>query len=258
MVDIVSPPTNVLTDVVSKFADLQRQVAQAQLDREKAKEELENNSNLKGPSGDVIEYQKSVNKSSSDLKFFSTDIGVLVKDTSRLNVVSNLAEGDKVDFLKFRATGRGDARLGVVGDEGVRVQLMSQTGMVLADSNKSAGSSHEAYNRLLEGKYELRPGEYTLRVTRDPDVTAAKGEGEAEGGLNYALQVRMGDYKQDYDTVAKQPAPGDDPFAPTGSVLELQNMLLTGQSFFSSYQFGQSGTEKLMGSLSGGLINTVV
>lgn len=242
MVDVSS----VATDAIVKFAEMQRKLTQTTNTMKAEKEKLAKNANLKGPSGDVQEFQKTNNKSASALKFFATDIGLLVKDQSRLNVISTLAEGDKADFYKFRITGRGDAYLGRIGDDGARIQLMSQNGTVIADSNKDAGSAKERFDKLAKGELQLDPGQYHLRVSRDdPKDTKTK--------LNYALQVRMGDYKQDFDTVAKQPKSGDDPFAPTAAVQELQSMLTTSSSFLQNLQYGQSGSDKLMGNMFNGL-----
>lgn len=242
MVDSVP---NAGISVLSQFADIQKKVNEAVANVRKEKEELAKNPNLKGPSGPVQEFQKTNNKSSSNLKFFATDIGLLVKDTTRLNVISTLAAGDTADFYKFRSTGRGDAFLGRVGDEGVRVQLMSKTGMVVADSNKDAGEAFARYGKLTQGKLELAPGEYHLRVTRDKGV-------EAKEKLNFALQLRMGDYKQDYDTVVKQPKAGDDPFRPSAGVQELQSMLNQSAAFLNNLQIGRSGSDKLLGSMFSG------
>ena len=251
MVDtITSPGANIL----GQFADIQKSINEAINKAREEREAAASNENLQGPSGDVVEYQKNVNKSSSNLKAFATDVGILVKDTSRLNVIGKLASGDDVDYYKFRNTGTGEAFLGRVGDEGVRVQLINSTGMVIADSNKDSGEALERYDQLTQGKLELQPGELHLRVSRDPDFEPAEtGDSEGSGGLNFALQLRMGDYSQDYDTVVNQPDPADDPFAPSATAQGVSSMLNEGYAFFSSYSFGRSGTEKLMGNLFSGV-----
>ncbi len=233
------------SSVLGQFADIQRKINEQINQKAKEKEELEKNDNLKGPSGDVMEYEKSVNKSSSDLKFFATDVGLLVADTTRLNVISSMAEGDNTDYFKFRVTGEGDAYLGSVGGEDFRIQLISNSGTVVADSDPESGSAFERYGELTGGKLSLSSGEYHLKVTRGEDAPKDK--------LNYALQLRMGDYKQDYDSIVQQPAPGDDPFAPTAGSLELQSMLTSGSSFLTNYQFGRSGSDKLMGAVFDGI-----
>jgi|GEM_PF-1237002 len=232
--------------VLAQMAALQKNIAEASAKAEEERIARENNANLKGPTGAVQEYQKSNNKSSSNLQAFATDIGILVKNTTRLNVVSTLAANDKVDFFKFRATGTGNAALGMIGDQGLRVQLMSQNGTVIADSDKDSGEAKARYDKLREGSLELKGGQYTLRVTREKGVSD-------KDKLNYGVQLRMGDYKQDYDTVAKQPKAGDSPYQLPQNVQTLSGMLNDSVSFLSSYQFGQSASDKLTGAVFDGV-----
>lgn len=193
--------------------------------------------------GEVKTYEKSVKKSALTTTGGATDIGVLAKNTTRLNVASTLAADDKVDFYKFKVTTKGEATLGQVGDDGVRVQLMNRLGTVLADSDPKAGDDYDSFKKLQTGKLSLDKGDYTLRVTRD------KGE-SAKDSKNYAMQLVMGNYSKDYDTVAKQPAKGD-----TGLTLSTgQQATLDGLnqaiSSMNSIPTGQTGTQKLMGSFS--------
>lgn len=174
----------------------------------------------------VQEFQKQANKSSSNLQGQATDIGILAKNVTRLNVVSNLAANDKVDFYRFRVTGRGEATLGQIGDEGLRVQLMTRLGTVIADSNPESGKDYEKFKSLQSGELTLDRGEHSIRVTRE------KGESEKET-KNYALQLQMGGYTQDYDTAAQQ------------AMLSGLNDAITS---LSSISYGQSGTDKLLGS----------
>lgn len=151
--------------------------------------------------GKVEEFQQDVKKSSYNHSAFSTNIGVLIKDTSRLNVMSSLAANDPADFYKMKVTNDGDLTLGQVGDAGVRFQLMDKTGNVLADSDEKAGDAHEAYKKLQNGAFAATKGDYTVRVSR------ATGEKPTEV-KNYAFQFTQGAYSKDYDTIARQPATG--------------------------------------------------
>lgn len=191
----------------------------------------------------VTTYEKTVNKSSMTTAGYATDIGVLAKNTTRLNVVSNLAAKDSVDFYKFKVVSKGEVTLGQVGDEGLRVQLMSKLGVVIADSNADQGSKHEAFRKLQTGELSLDRGDYTLRVTREKDVPASESK-------NYAFQLVQGTYTKDYDTVAKQPKAGDSPF----QMSEAQQAMLSGLNSalqnLQSIPTGQTGTQKLMGSFS--------
>ncbi|WP_298379603.1 hypothetical protein [Azospirillum sp.] len=195
------------------------------------------------PAAEVKSYEKQVRKSSSDSRMFATDIGVLSKNVSRLNVVGTLAPNDPVDFYKFRVTSKGEATMGQIGDQGVQVQLMSKTGQVVADSNKNAGKAYESFRSLQRGQLSLDQGDYTVRVTRD------KGE-SAKDPKNYAIQFSMGGYSQDYDTVAKAPRKGDSPFQMTQAQQQMMDGLNSAISSMNSIPTGQTGTQKLMGSFS--------
>ncbi len=189
----------------------------------------------------VQEFQKQVNKSSSNLQGQATDMGILAKNVTRLNVVSNLAANDKVDFYKFRVTSKGEATLGQVGDDGLRVQLMSRLGTVIADSNPDSGKDYEKFQKLQTGELTLDRGDYSIRVTRE------KGESEKET-KNYALQLQMGGYTQDYDTVAKQPDKSSNPYQMSTAQQTMLSGLNDAITSLSSISYGQTGTEKLLGS----------
>ncbi|MBP2228614.1 hypothetical protein J2847_001905 [Azospirillum agricola] len=175
-----------------------------------------------GAAGKVQEYEQTVKKSSYNTAPFASNIGTLVKDTSRLNVFSSLAANDPADFYKFQVTSKGEVTVGTVGDAGVRIQLMDRQGKVIADSNKDAGSTYDAFKKMQSGSLSLDKGDYTLRVARDTDVPLKEDK-------SYGVQLRMGSYSKDYDTIAKQPAKGDNPF---GGNTKLQNLaaLLNGGS----------------------------
>ncbi|PWC33827.1 hypothetical protein [Azospirillum sp. TSO35-2] len=174
-----------------------------------------------GATGKVQEYEQSVNKSAMNAAPFATNIGTLVKDTSRLNVFSSLASNDPADFYKFSVTSAGAVTLGTVGDSGVRLQLMDRGGKIVADSNKDAGASYDAFQKLKSGQMSLDKGDYTLRVARDKDVPVKDSK-------SYGVQLRMGNYSKDYDTIAKQPAKGDNPFGNNTKLQGLASILGAG------------------------------
>lgn len=193
--------------------------------------------------GDVKEFSKTVKKSALTTTAGATDIGVISKNTTRLNVASTLAANDKVDFYKFKVVTKGELTMGQVGDDGVHVQLMNRLGRVMADSDPKSGDNYAAFKKLQAGNLTVDKGDYTLRVTRD------KGQSDKDP-KNYAMQLVMGNYSQDYDTVAQQPAKGD-----TGLSLSTgQQAMLDGLNqaigSLNSIPTGQTGTQKLMGSFS--------
>lgn len=189
----------------------------------------------------VQEFRKDVKKSTMNTRGFATDIGVLAKNMTRLNVISNLASGDTADFYKFRVTNKGEATMGQIGDDGVNVQLMNKYGLVVADSSKEAGDKYDNFKKLMQGELTLDRGDYTVRVARDKGVP----KNEAK---NYAVQLSMGTYSKDFDTVAKQPAKGDSPFQLSAGQQEMLSGLNAALNNMKSMPTGQSGTQKLMGS----------
>lgn len=179
------------------------------------------------PTGKVQEYEQNVRKSALNASAFATNIGTLVKDTSRLNVFSSLAANDPADFYKFTVTTKGEVALGRVGDAEVRIQLMDRQGKIVADSNMDSGAAYDAYKNLEKGSQTLDKGDYTMRITREK-TASPKDE------KNYGVQLRMGDYSKDYDTIAKQPAKGDNPFGDTPKLQSLATILMGGGTSSSS------------------------
>jgi hypothetical protein len=194
-------------------------------------------------SAKIQEFQKTVRKSPSTLAGNATDIGILARGITRLNVVSTLDKKDNVDFYKFRLTSKGEVGMANVGDDGVRVQIMTKLGSVVADSDTKAGSTHEAYKKMMAGELTMDAGNYTIRVSRE------KGSA-AKGNKNYALQLSAGNYTKDYDTVAQQPKPGDSPYQLSAGQQASISLLSDGASSLSSISYGQSGSQKLMGAFS--------
>lgn len=189
----------------------------------------------------VQEFQKTVRKSAVNTAFQATDIGILARETTRLNVVSTLAEKDTADFYKFKVTSKGEAAIGQVGDEGVRVQVQSRLGVVVADSDKESGANYESFQKLQAGALTLDRGDYVLRVSRE------KGTPDTEA-KNYALQLNMGGYTKDFDTIAKQPAKGESPYQLSEGQKAMLNGLTSASQSLASIPSGQSGTQKLLGS----------
>ncbi|MCW2245830.1 hypothetical protein M2352_001421 [Azospirillum fermentarium] len=200
----------------------------------------------------VQEFSKTVRKSSSTIASKATDIGVLAKNTTRLNVVSNLEAKDNVDFYKFRVANTGEPTLANVGDEGARIQVMTRLGSVIADSNTDSGSTYDAYQSLQKGELTLDSGDYTIRVTRDKGVDAGTP-------LNYALQLGMGSYTQDFDTIAQQAdKSSEDTVSLSADAQGLMSMLssavdTTANGLFTAGQ-GTASSSDLIGTLFDGYV----
>lgn len=202
-----------------------------------------------GAKGKVQEYEQSVAKSATNTAPFATNIGTLIKDNSRLNVFSSLASNDPADFYKFSVVAKGNATIGTVGDAGVRVQLMDRQGKVVADSNKDSGSAYDAFKKMQKGELELDKGDYTVRVARDKDVPVKDAK-------SYGVQFRMGSYSKDYDTIAKQPAQGSNPFGGNTKLQGLAAMLNGGSSSTASSALSLLGSNGSYGGR-GSLMNAL-
>ncbi|QCO17090.1 hypothetical protein D3869_17585 (plasmid) [Azospirillum brasilense] len=224
-----------MAGVNQMVSDLNKSVSAA-VERMNAQREAE-----AAAAANVQEFRKDVRKSSVNTPGFATDMGVLAKNVTRLNVVGALGADDPVDFYKFRVTTKGEVTLGQVGDEGLRVQVMSKFGTVLADSDKSAGKNYDAFKSMMQGEYELDRGDYTLRLTRE------KGQSPKDT-KNYAIQLSMGQYTQDYDTVAKAPKKGESPFNLSTGQQAMLDGLSQAAASLNSIPTGQTGTQKLLGS----------
>jgi hypothetical protein len=195
-------------------------------------------------------FEKSVRKSPLSSASSATDIGTLVKDSTRLNVFSGIKPDDKGDFFRFKVQNNGEARIAFKGDPGVRLQIVTRFGGVVADSKAGQGPSSDNFVALDKGEFKLAPGEYFLKIT-----TNGRPQKDAKGNTpeiqNYAIQISQGVFKKDFDTVAQLPRAGDTGLPQQSqSQLDLQNMLQASQSFVNSLPpIGTSAISKLQGAL---------
>lgn len=227
--------SDAMSGVNQMVSDLNKSISAA-VERVKAEREAQASA-----SANVQEFRKDVRKSASNTIGAATDIGVLAKNVTRLNVVGALGADDPVDFYKFRVTTKGEVTLGQVGDDGTRLQVMTKLGTVVADSNKDAGKQYDNFKGMMQGDFPLDKGDYTLRITRE------KGQSPKDT-KNYAIQLSMGSYSQDYDTVAKAPLKGKDSLSLSTGQQAMLDGLNNAMSSLSSIPTGQTGTQKLLGS----------
>lgn len=233
---------SVITDTTKKLSDIEKQLADFATSTAKANKKAEAQSKIQ-----VQTFEKQVRKSPYATNGAATDIGTLVKDSTRLNVYSNIKKDDKGDVFKFRVQNSGDAQLGLLGDPGLRVQVMSRYGAVVADSKEGLGSTSDNFAKLQKGELKLTSGDYYVKITNDGNAPTKDSKGNTLSSKNYAIQLSMGVYRKDYDTVAQQPKAGDGMPQQSAASLELQNMLTAAQSFDT----GLSGTAKLNNALFG-------
>ncbi|MBP7339736.1 hypothetical protein [Niveispirillum sp.] len=231
-----------ISGTTKKLSEIEKQLAEFATNTAKANKKAEAQSKVQ-----VQTFEKQVRKSPYSTNGAATDIGTLVKDTTRLNVYSNLKKDDKGDVFKVRVQSSGEAQLGVLGDPGLRVQLMSRYGAVVADSKEGLGSTSDNFTALKKGELKIAAGDYYIKVSHDGNGPVKDSKGNVVTSKNYAIQMSMGIYRKDYDTVAQQPKAGDGMPQQSAASLELQNMLTAAQSFDT----GLSGTAKLNNALFG-------
>lgn len=188
---------------MSTVSDLSSLTSGLQASIDAAMKRIQEQAKAADPAPESVEsYEQDVRKASLNVPSLATNIGVLAKDSTRLNVMSMLGKNDPVDFYKFKVTSKGEVTLGQVGDTGVRFQLMDRTGSIIADSNPTQGAAYDAFKKMQTGEMTLDRGDYTARISRDKGVPVTEQR-------NYAFQLRMGTYTEDYDTIARQPDSND-------------------------------------------------
>lgn len=232
----------VIAETTKKLSNIEQQLADFAQSTAKSNKKAEAQSKIQ-----VQTFEKQVRKSPYSTNGAATDIGTLIKDTTRLNVYSNIKKDDKGDVFKVRVQTSGEAQIGVLGDPGLRVQVMSRFGAVVADSKEGLGSTSDNYKALQSGEFKLGAGDYYIKVTNDGSGPTKDSKGNVLTSKNYAIQMSMGVYRKDYDTVAQQPRAGDGVPQQSAGQLELQSMLTAAQNFDT----GLSGTAKLNNALFG-------
>lgn len=208
------------------------------------------------PGRTLREFVKYTNDTKLDAIWTARDIGLLVKDNSRLNVITALREGDTADHFRFRVHRSGEMRLGQIvtggekdkdgaGEADLRIQLMDRRGRVVADSAAREGSRERvAFENLREGALSVGSGDYILKVTR----TAGELPQHAKTTVNYGLQLTMGTYHNDYDTIERAAPKNENPFALPIRSQAVIDTLSAGIGFIASLPpRGQNGAQKLVG-----------
>lgn len=228
------------TGMLSSVSSLQRSIQAA---RDRVTTQSGTSSGLAIAPPEVQEFRKDIRKSPFNTLSAATDIGILTRNSSRLNVISALSPTDTVDFYKFKVTHGSEVTLGQAGGENLRFQVMTRLGAVVADSNEKAGTLRENFTKMQEGTFSLDRGDYVIRVSRERGTSAKES-------TNYALQLRMGTYSRDYDTVAREPTQADRFPQTSAASQKLQDMLNSGAANIRSLPaIGTSATSKLLGTV---------
>ncbi len=230
------------SSTTKKLSDIEQQLADYAAATAKQQKQAAAQSQIQ-----VESFQKQVRKSPYSTNGAATDMGTLVKDTSRLNVYSALKADDKGDVFKFKVQSAGEVQIGTLGDKGLRFQVLTRYGSVIADSKQGQGKASSNFAAMQKGDLKMTSGDYYVKVTNDGFTPTKDSSGKAVPAKNYAVQLSQGVYRKDFDTIAQQPKAGDGVPQQSAAQLELQSMLTAS----SDYQIGETGTNKLSGALFG-------
>lgn len=203
----------------------------------------------------VQEYRKDTRDVLFDNNATARDIGRLVQNKTRLNVISALSKNDDADAFRFRIAKTAPTKIGTLntqaGGNSLRYQIFSRTtAQLIADSDPRSGAAYKSYQELESGTLEMKAGEYVLRISRLPRIDTRRA---AE--FQYAVQFSQGSFTQDYDTVEKAYRQGtDDPFglsnAAAPSLANLMSSLSSSSAFIAALPpIGTDATSKLTGAL---------
>ena len=206
-------------------------------------------------SGRKQSFEKDTNDVKIDNNMTARDIGILRKNNSRLNLFSSLTAGDTVDVFKFRVTNTADTKIGTLAadpqsKELLRVQIFSRTtGALIADQDPESGDAYENFKALEAGTFELKQGDYAVRVSRLPGKDV-----RSEKVVQYVIQMSQGVYRNDFDTIEKGVSDSQDQYGFAVSLGAGHDALMSGLSAASSFisslpAIGTSATDKLTGTL---------
>ncbi|HEX2580801.1 MAG TPA: hypothetical protein VHL08_02365 [Dongiaceae bacterium] len=184
----------------------------------------------------------------------SRSIGTLETDRSRLNIVSALSRGDRVDNFAFHVATSAATQIGALGNLGpvedtLHIQIIDKASrQTIADNQAIQEDTSDNYAALRQGSLTLAKGDYLLRITRRDGVDPA-----ARQTFNYAIQINQGSYSRDYDTVEKAYQNGSDPYGVSAISAATSNLVegITQAANFIQQlpPLGQQATEKLTGGL---------
>lgn len=207
---------------------------------------------LKNSGREVQEFQKDTRDVKFDNNATARDIGRLQENTNRLNLFSSLSQGDQVDVFRFKVVTTANTTIGVLNasredEEKLRFQVFNKaTGRIIADSAEDAGEAKTNWEALRDGNFELKSGDYILRVSRTSDVGPDRNT-----EFSYALQLSQGLYQNDYDTIERAARDTDDPYGVSNvseATTNLTSSIASSVSFIQSLpKIGTPATQKLLG-----------
>ncbi|WP_148293556.1 hypothetical protein [Azospirillum sp. B4] len=236
-----SSSTSVVTAGAASNASVFAQLAQIQAQLQAQNDALSNQATAQSSNaiGTVQNFTKSVSKSQYNTVASATDIGTVTKGQTRVNAFGALASGDQADYLSFKLSRKSAINLGHLDMGKTRVQVMTKTGTVLADSDSKSGKLFDAYNSMINGQTTLDAGTYNIKVSRATGVKLTEK-------VNYGVQVAAGDYSKDYTTTVTA---ASSTASISASAAGISSALTDQITTMKNWTIGQTGTQKLMGSM---------
>ncbi len=154
---------------------------------------------LKTPLKDnrILNFQQNSNDVTGDSTLTARSAGDLTRGKTRLNIISALTKGDKVDFFKFNVTEKENLGIAIQTDKDIRTQILNAKGQVIADSEARFGEKYDNFQKAGKQALELDKGQYFIKVTRPTGTLDSVKP-------NYAIQLATTKYfEKDYTTIEK-------------------------------------------------------
>lgn len=165
-------------------------------------------------------WQKNVQDVAHQTTATATTIGWLQTNVNRLNVIGKLDKNEAQQVYSFKSLDSGKVTVLQTGDTGVRMQILSQGGRVIADSKANMGVASTNFTAMQQGTFNMAAGQYYVKITRDIGTPPSQP-------VQYVVQAKMGTtFTNDYITQEKPAKPTyTQPVAsPVASVLINQMM----------------------------------
>ncbi len=134
----------------------------------------------------------------------ATNVGFLRQNDSRIDIMSNMDKTTNTQYFYFQNLSSTKTKFLMYAGKHInyfRVQILSQSGQVVADSKSGMGAASKNYTALSKGTYELKQGNYFVKVER----TSAAPQNEQ---INFTAQLSQGStVRNDYiNQITPEPA----------------------------------------------------
>ena len=134
----------------------------------------------------------------------ATNVGYLRQNNSRIDIMSTMDTTTQNQYFSFQNLSSSKMQFLLYAGKNAnyfRVQVLSQSGQVIADSKSGMGAASKNYTAMSKGTYDLAKGNYYVRVQR----TSAAPQNQT---LHFTAQISEGStVKNDYiNQISPEPA----------------------------------------------------